>query len=407
MVFVCGSMVTSGKNNNYYYSTTTLTIGTTHKLRTVIINKHLIRLSRMKLSLTTICLLLVSQGSLGFAPASITQKVSVSSPQVTTSSTSLYALGVLARKAKENEIRQYCENGIDDSVMKQVKIMKENLPKVSEQTEEIIGPVQANLTKRKGTICIVAEYKRNFNVADGFANEVFEPQILSPTYREFGARAIAVMADERIGKCTYDDIVAITTEQESAKGDIPGPVPVICSDLIVDEVQIARSASVGAEAVLVTLGVVGQEKVGFFIKCARAVGLETIVAVSTKEEAQAAIDVGARIISVSGVDEVDEKVAVISDLNIPDGATICTIANILANDNKAMEEVEEAWVCRDKGFNAVWVSDALYKSGNDPSEHAGAIIRAMAAKSSVKWASAKAMGGKGEGAREYLGDILM
>jgi hypothetical protein len=31
----------------------------------------------------------------------------------------------------------------------------------------------------------------------------------------------------------------------------------------------------------------------------------------------------------------------------------------------------------------------------------------MAAKSSVKWASAKAMGGKGEGAREYLGDIMM
>ena len=79
----------------------------------------------------------------------------------------------------------------------------------------------------------------------------------------------------------------------------------------------------------------------------------------------------------------------------------------LANDNKALEEVEEAWVLRDQGFTSVWVSDALYKSGNDPSEHSGAIIRAMCAKSSVKWASAKAMGGKGEGAREYLGDILM
>ena len=75
--------------------------------------------------------------------------------------------------------------------------------------------------------------------------------------------------------------------------------------------------------------------------------------------------------------------------------------------DSALEEVEEAWVCRDKGFNAVWVSDCLFKIGNDPSEHAGAIIRGMAAKSSVKWASAKALGGKGEGAREYLGDILM
>lgn len=354
----------------------------------------------MKHTLAAVLFLAGSQIGLGFSPtASFPAKT-------TTSSTSLYALGVLARKAKENEIRQYCENGIDDSVMAQVKIMKENLPNVEEGNEEP-GPVQSSLTKRKGTISIIAEYKRKLIVNDGFADEMFEPQVLSPTFREFGAMGVAVMADERIGGCSYDDIALIVKEQEGAKGDMPGPVPVISSDLIVDEVQIARSASVGAQAVVVTIGVVGQEKVGFFIKCARAVGMETIVAVSTQEEAQSAVDIGARIISVVGVDDVDEKVAVVSDLNIPENAAICTIANILANDNKALEEVEEAWIFRDKGFNSVWVSDALYKSGNDPSEHAGAIIKAMAAKSSVKWASAKAMGGKGEGAREYLGDILM
>ncbi len=363
----------------------------------------------MKSGLLAILLCAPSQMALGFTPSIVPSKLTsvVSTCSPSTSSTSLYALGVLARKAKEIEIRQYCEKGIDESVMEKVKLMKENLPKVSENTEEVVGPVQSGLTKRKGTISIIAEYKRKFIVDDGFANEVWEPKLLSPTFREFGARGIAVMADERIGKCTYDDIVELVKEQKSAQGDVPGPVPVICSDLIVDEVQIARSASVGAEAVLVTFGVVGKEKVGFFIKCAHAVGLETIVAVSNHAEAQAAVDVGARIISVSGVDDVEEKVAVISNLNIPEGAAVCKIANIIPRDNKALEEVEEAWVCRDKGFNAVWVSDSLYKSGNDPAEHVGAIIKAMAAKSSVKWASAKAMGGKGEGAREYLGDILM
>jgi indole-3-glycerol phosphate synthase len=326
--------------------------------------------------------------------------------QYSITSTSLNALGVLARKAKENDVRQYCENGIDDSVMEQVKILKEKLPNVSDM-DNTVGPVQAGLTKRKGTITVIAEYKRNFVVESGFASEVFEPEVLSPIFREFGAKAIAVLADERVGKCSYDDIVTIVNEQKSAQGDMPGPVPVICNDLIVDEVQIARSASVGANAIVVNYGVVGEEKVAFFDKCARALGLETIVAVSTKDEAQSAINAGVRIISVTGVDDVEDKVAVISDLKIPEGAAICTIANILANDNKALEEVEEAWVCRDKGFNACWVCDALYKSGNDPTEHSGAIIKAMAAKSSVKWASAKAMGGKGEGAREYLGDIMM
>mmetsp|Transcript_458 Transcript_458/g.644 ORF Transcript_458/g.644 Transcript_458/m.644 type:complete len:361 (+) Transcript_458:157-1239(+) len=355
--------------------------------------------------LVTVSLLAVSFVN-GFTPSIMTSYPATK--QTSSTTTSLYALGVLARKAKEADVRKYCEGGIDDSVMEKVKLMKENLPKLSETPDEDgPGPMQTGLTKRKGTIAIVAEYKRNFSVESGFLKEIFEPENMSPVFREFGAKAIAVMADERMGGGTYDDIVAIVKEQEYAKGDVPGPLPVICSDLIVDEVQIARSAAAGAKAVQVTFGVAGKEKVEFFIKCARAVGMETIVAVSNKDEAQEAVDVGGRIIAVTGVDDVDEKFAVIEGLSFPENAAVCTIANILANDNKALEEVEEAWVCRDKGFNAVWVSDALYKSGNDPSEHAGAIIKAMGAKSSVKWASAKAMGGKGEGAREYLGDILM
>jgi len=73
----------------------------------------------------------------------------------------------------------------------------------------------------------------------------------------------------------------------------------------------------------------------------------------------------------------------------------------------SLQEVEEVWVLRDMGFNAVWVSDTLYKSGNDPVEHPSAIIRSMCAKSSVKYASARAKSGRGEGAKEYLGDIMM
>jgi indole-3-glycerol phosphate synthase len=70
-------------------------------------------------------------------------------------------------------------------------------------------------------------------------------------------------------------------------------------------------------------------------------------------------------------------------------------------------EVEEAWTCRDKGFKSAWISDALYKSGNSEVEHPGAIIKSMASKSSVRWASPVAKSGRGEGAIEYLGNILM
>jgi len=173
--------------------------------------------------------------------------------------------------------------------------------------------------------------------------------------------------------------------------------------LIRDRIQIARAADAGAKAVTTTYGVVGAEKVRQFIKDAQILGLEMFVNVGSAEEAQGAVDAGASIISVAGLDGADSKYAVIQPLSVPDGRSVCTVANVLAKNNKALEEVEEAWMCRDKGFNCVWVSDALFKGGNDPIEHPGAIIQSMKAKSSVKYASPKARSGKGEGAREYLG----
>jgi indole-3-glycerol phosphate synthase len=182
---------------------------------------------------------------------------------------------------------------------------------------------------------------------------------------------------------------------------------VINNDLIVDEIQVARTAAIGAKGIVLAFNIIGEEKVSELLKAAKAVEIEAIVAVSTKEEAQTAVNLGARIIMVVNVEAPEDKIAVIAGLEIPEGQQVCTIANILARDNKQLQEIEEAWVCRDKGFNSVWVSDALYKSGADASEHPGAIIKGMLAKSSVKWASPKARSGKGEGAREYLGDILM
>jgi len=367
----------------------------------------------------TVCLLITILSNVSLTPTNAFAPTSSNhlqyhqqNEQQPTTSTSLHAIGVFARKAKENELRTYVQNGLPDDVLAKVEEMKANLPSVSSKPPPT--KVKDALTKRTGTITVIAEYKRKLAVESGFINEddTFSPEAMSPIFREFGAAATAVMADERMGGCTYDDLDTVMKEQQSVQGDFPGPLPVINSDLIVDELQIARSAAMGVEAVLVTYNVVGgSEKVGFLIQCAHAVGLEAIVRVTNAEEAQAAIDVGASILLIDGVGDdggsVDEKIDVLTALNIPEGESVCTIANILANDNKQLEEVEETWICRDKGFNAVWVSDALFKSGNDPTEHAGAIIRSMTAKSSVKWASAKAKSGKGEGAREYLGDIMM
>jgi len=350
----------------------------------------------------------------------------------TSSSTSLFAVSSLVRKAKETALRKEIkEHGIADDVMENYKVIQEALKKEESEAPKEMGPLQQRLTKRKGTITVIAEYKRKIaDGANGYINvnggtddsvdieerksarnlAANQPSLLSAEFREFGAAGIAVLADERMGGCNYKDLAEFVEEQRRSKSEVPGPVPVINSDVIVDEVQIAKTAAAGASAVVLDFELLaGVDDVVKLAKAARSVNLELIVAVRSKEEAQTAIAAvgGSFMISIVGKSGVDEKVDVIEGLTIAEDVTITTIANILHRSDQGLAEVEECWMCRDKGFNAAWVSDALYKAGNSSVEHPGAIIKSMTAKSSVRWASPVAKSGRGEGAKEYLGDILM
>jgi indole-3-glycerol phosphate synthase len=332
------------------------------------------------------------------------------------SSTTLHAIGVLARKAKEAELRKYIQEGIEDAVMEKYKIIQQHQQEQQQSPSTSFGPgpLQQRLTKRRGTITVIAEYKRKVMsasaaIATSTITNVLDPEVCSPVFRDFGASGIAVMADDRMGGCSYGDIGLFVEEQRRAQYKVPGTVPVINSDLIVDEVQLARTAVTGAVAVVLTASVFpnDSQRLCQLIQAARALDLEVIVSVATSDEATMAIqECKARmlLINADGLDAKLDILNTVSDLN-PDA--VCTIANIVAKPNNQLSEIEEAWTCRDQGFNCVWVSDVLYKASNDASEHPGAILKSITAKSSVKWASPKARAGRGEGAREYLGDILM
>ncbi|GMI32810.1 hypothetical protein TrCOL_g9899 [Triparma columacea] len=319
-------------------------------------------------------------------------------PVKTSTSTSLFAIGALARKAKEAEVKVYLST-LDDEVVKGHMSTLSNPSSLP--PPELL---KTSITKRKGTLTVIAEYKRKLN-AEGFVNDIFEPELMSPVFREFGASATAVMTDKRMGGCDYEDLMTVAKEQEESRGDVPGPLPVICSDLIVDKVQIARAKACGAGAINLQLGLLGEEKCKDFMSAAAALSMESVIEVNNLDGIKLAVSsLSAPIILINSADDIETKCSWRSEHIPEDVAAVCLIN---ANQNKALEEVEEAWKLRDGGYQSVWVSDCLFKSGGDPTEHAGAIINAMKSKSSVKFASPRSKSGRGEGAREYLGDILM
>lgn len=334
--------------------------------------------------------------------------VAAFSPQIQSSqrtSIALNAIGALAKKAKENSLRQYAEGGVEDNVMDAYKAMKAAMEGNIDLDNQTVGPIQESLTRRKGTLTVVAEYKRKTSFGD--VHETHVPELLSPIFREFGAAAIAVMADERMGGCDYKDIASFVEEQRRARNEVPGSVPVLNNDLIIDELQVARSKAYGCGGLVLNLGITGAEQTTLLLKAAKAAQLEAVVAVTSREEAQTAINLGARMINVINVDKVDDIVAVIEGLDIPEGQTVTKIANIPLREDQSLQEIEDAWAIRDRGFNVAWVGEPLYKGRSDPNEQPGGIIKSMKSKSSLRFASPKASSGRGEGAREYLGDIMM
>ena len=99
-----------------------------------------------------------------FVPASVSPSVLLRQEQgnhqssFPSTSTSLFAIGVLAKKAKEAELRKYVEDGVEDNVMEYYQKIKAH--DGQDLDTATVGPLQQALTRRHGTITVIAEYKR-------------------------------------------------------------------------------------------------------------------------------------------------------------------------------------------------------------------------------------------------------
>jgi len=298
----------------------------------------------------------------------------------------------LAKKAKEAEVqlrRQAAEADPNNPVLKRLAI----LDTVQAASQKKPYRVMEALKKPKGTLTLVAEYRRKMK--SGFIKEMLEPVFLSRVFRMAGAKVAAVYTDPNIGGCTLQDLKEIVEEQASSKGEYPGPLPVVAHDLIVSEFQLAEIAEAGASGCTISLSLNGKERTKELSEAASKLGLEVIVQVNNEEEIKEAVEMGAEMIGIKALTE--RLVELYS--HIP--------AFLDRYSDEGLAEVEDAWNLRTLGYSTVWVGDVIYKGGMDLHEGTKALIKALIAKSSVTWGRAKGKSGKGEGAKEYLGTILM
>jgi len=78
-------------------------------------------------------------------------------------------------------------------------------------------------------------------------------------------------------------------------------VPILRKDFIVHEQQLDETRALGADAVLLIAGILGDET-GYFVEATKKRGLEPLLEVHTRQEARMAVDTGAELIGINNRD---------------------------------------------------------------------------------------------------------
>lgn len=123
----------------------------------------------------------------------------------------------------------------------------------------------------------------------GMIREHYEPGEIASVYSRYAAGISVLCEPERFGG-DYDHLatVAATTH-----------LPVLCKDFIIDPVQIHAARYFGADAILLMLSVLDDEKYAALSAEADRLGLDVLTEVIDEEEAARATKLGAKIFGIN------------------------------------------------------------------------------------------------------------
>lgn len=143
--------------------------------------------------------------------------------------------------------------------------------------------------KRKGKISFIAEVKQA-SPSGGVLCKNFSHLELAQTFKKLKVNAISVVTEEDffLGKINYI---------EDIKKHVN--LPILRKDFILEEAQVLQSRAVGADAVLLIMGVLGEEKLKDIYNCTKDLGMDALVEVHTEKELKKALKIGADIIGVN------------------------------------------------------------------------------------------------------------
>lgn len=212
-------------------------------------------------------------------------------------------------------------------------------------------PFQEALT-RPG-MSLICEYKRKSPSAGQIAPGVELPD-QARAYEAGGAAALSVLTDRTHFDGELDDLAVA----RASCG-----LPILRKDFVVDQYQLYEAAVCGADAVLLIVAVLDDDRLRDFQQKAAELDLDCLVEVHSKPELERAIDSGAEVIGInnrnldSGVVDIKTTYDLITD--VPTGTTVVSESGI--SNREELIELERV------GVDAALIGESLMRS-DDPEE---------------------------------------
>ena len=201
-------------------------------------------------------------------------------------------------------------------------------------------------------INIIAEFKRR-SPSKGLIRADADLKEIVKSYEAGGAAALSVLTEEDYFSGSLDDLRA-------AKSVVD--LPVLRKDFVFDEYQLFESAAAGADAVLLIVAALDDEKLTSLRRVAEDdLGLDALVEVHTREEMQRAISCGANLIGVNNRNLHTFDVSLETSLSLAQDAPE---AAVLVSES-GLRNATDLLRLHDAGYRGFLIGESLMRS-DDP-----------------------------------------
>jgi indole-3-glycerol phosphate synthase len=218
----------------------------------------------------------------------------------------------------------------------------------------------AGALARAGKINIISELKKA-SPSRGVIREEYVPAVLAASLEEAGAAALSVLTEEDFFFGSLDDLKEASRVTK---------IPILRKDFIVDPWQVWETRAAGADSFLLIAAVLSDAELRELLELGRALQMEALVEVHSREELERALAAGARIIGVNNRDLRDFQVRLETSLGLAEAIP----EDCIAVSESGLRTYGDLARLQHAGFDAFLIGEHVMQSA-DPA----AALRALLA----------------------------